>query len=155
EDRARYADAMAQAVQVNRVNHVVFLSSIGSHLGEGTGPIAMNRYVEATFTKATPNITLLRPSLFFENWAASVATARDQAILPNFLPPNRKIPQISTVDVGRFAAEALLHPSKGRSVLNLAGPEDYSPEDIADAFSAALGRHVTLQTHPTAAIEPA
>jgi hypothetical protein len=38
--------------------------------------------------------------------------------------------------------------------VELAGPEDYSPQDIAHAFAAALGKPVKLETHPLEAVIP-
>ena len=45
EQRQRM-DQAAEAVKVSGVPHVVFLSSIGAHLAEGTGPIQAARYGE-------------------------------------------------------------------------------------------------------------
>lgn len=36
----------------------------------------------------------------------------------------------------------------------MAGPEDYSPQDLAQAFSTALGKPVKLETHPLEAMVP-
>jgi hypothetical protein len=47
-----------------------------------------------------------------------------------------------------------LDPARGIRVLELAGPAEYSPEDIRVAFSTAFGKPVQLQTHPAEAIEP-
>jgi hypothetical protein len=38
--------------------------------------------------------------------------------------------------------------------VELAGPEDYSPQDIANAFAAVLGKPVKLETHPLDAVIP-
>ena len=61
---------------------------------------------------------------------------------------------ISTADIGRIAAGSLLDPARGRRVVELAGPEDYSPRDIARTFTAALGKPVKLDTHPLDAVVP-
>jgi uncharacterized protein YbjT (DUF2867 family) len=100
------------------------------------------------------NFTALRPSYFFENWASDVPGVVQQGVLHNFLTPDRKIPMIATVDVGRFAAASLLNPAKGRRVQEVAGPADYSPQDIANVFAEQLRKPVQLQTHPLAAVEP-
>ena len=52
-------------------------------------------------------------------------------VLPTFLTADRKIPMVATLDIGRTAAEALLHPAEGKKVIELSGPEDYSPLEIA------------------------
>ncbi len=45
-----------------------------------------------------------------------------------------------------------MKPARGRRVLELAGPEDYSPQDIAGVFSSALEKPVKLETHPLEAV---
>ena len=79
---------------------------------------------------------------------------RNQGVLHNFLTPERKIPMVSTADIGRIAAEYLTDPPHGRRVVELAGPEEYSPQDIAQTFGAALGKPVKLETHSLDAVIP-
>lgn len=45
DQRARM-DRAAEAVRKSGIGHVVFLSSIGGHIAEGTGPIRAARYGE-------------------------------------------------------------------------------------------------------------
>ena len=45
EQRQRM-DRAAEAVKASRIPHVVFLSSIGAHIPDGTGPIRAARYGE-------------------------------------------------------------------------------------------------------------
>jgi len=103
---------------------------------------------------AAKNLTILRAAYFFQNWAGGVDGVRNQGVLHNFLTPERKIPMISTADIGKIAAACLSDPARGRRVVELAGPEDYSPQDIAQAFAAAVGKPVKLETHPLDAVIP-
>jgi uncharacterized protein YbjT (DUF2867 family) len=153
-DRARFADALAKAVEASQIPHVVYLSSIGAQHSAGTGPIRNNHYAESILSAAARNLTILRPAFFLQNWAQSVEGVRTQGVLHNFLTPGRKMPMISTVDIGRIAAEALLDRAQGRRILELAGPEEYSPDDIAQLFSEKLGRPVCLETHSLDAVVP-
>lgn len=150
----RVADAVAKAVNDSGVPHVVFLSSVGAHLESGTGPIRVLQYAESRLTPVAKNLTLLRPTYFLENWAPALGVAEQSGVLPSFLTPNRKIPMIATKDIGRVAAESLVNPAQGRRVIELAGPEDYSPEDIAAIVASLLNRDVRLQTVPLSAAVP-
>lgn len=154
EDRKKISDALAKAVKASGLGHVVFLSSIGAHLPEGTGPIRIVRYGEQQLGAVVKNLTILRPPSFLENWAPVLGAAKAQGVLPSFLAPDRRIPMISTRDIGRIAAEQLIAGGQGRTVLELSGPEDYSPNDIASALGTILKRTVTVQHAPLSAVVP-
>ena len=150
----RVGDALAAAVKASGIPHVVLLSSVAGQHAQGTGPIRTLHHAESALSPAAKNLTILRAAYFLQNWASGVDSVRNQGVLHNFLTPERKIPMISTDDIGRIAAASLTEPARGRRVLELAGPEDYSPQDIAQAFSTALGKPVKLETHPVEAVVP-
>lgn len=153
DQRARM-DKAAAAVKKSGVPHVVFLSSIGGHIAEGTGPIRAARYGEQALGTAAMNLTVLRPSSFMENWAPSLGMVKDQGVLPTFIAPTAKIPMISTKDIGLVGAEQLLAGGKGRHIVELAGPEEYSPDQTADALSTILGKKVSTLHAPLSAVVP-
>jgi uncharacterized protein YbjT (DUF2867 family) len=148
------AEALGEAVKASGVGNVVFLSSIGAQHAEGTGPIRGLHHGEKVFAAAAKNVAFVRAAYFLQNWAPNLAGARADGVLHNFLTPDRKIPMVSVVDIGRVAARYLVEPANGRRVVELAGPEDYSPRDIAKALAAALGKPVKLETHPVEAAVP-
>lgn len=148
-------DALAAAVKSSGIPHVVLLSSIGAQHAHGTGPIRTLHHAESVIGPAARNLTIVRAGYFLQNWASGVEAVRNQGVLHNFQRPERKIPMLSTVDIGRVAAGYLTSPASGRRIVELAGPEDYSPQDIAQAFAAALAKPVKLETHPLDAVIPA
>jgi uncharacterized protein YbjT (DUF2867 family) len=148
EDRQRVADSIAKAVSESRLFHVVFLSSIGGHLDSGTGAVTVVHYLESALMRIANNITLLRPSYFMENWAPVLDIARNSGVLNTFLSPNRKISMTATRDIGRIAAECLQNPAHGRRIIEIAGPEDYSPEEIAVVVGSILHRDIHLEALP-------
>lgn len=154
DDRKQVVDALAQAVKASGIGHVVFLSSIGAHLPEGTGPIRVLRYGEQQLGAAAKNLTILRPPSFFENWAPVLGQAKTEGTLPSFIAPDRKIPMISTRDIGRLAAEQLIAGGRGRKVLELSGPENYSPNDVAAALGTILKRAISVRHAPLSAVVP-
>lgn len=148
EEQRRILDLVAQAVKESGVAHVVFLSSEGAQLPEGTGPILAERDAEARLGTVTKHVTFLRPAYFMENWEPVLGVAKEQGLLPTFIPPDLRIPMISTRDIGRIAAERLMAGPRGRQVLELSGPESYSPEQVAAALSQLFKRPVTAQPAP-------
>jgi uncharacterized protein YbjT (DUF2867 family) len=154
EDRRRTTDALATAVEVSGLPHVVFLSSIGAHLATGTGPIQALHYAERRLVAIARSLTILRAPYVMENCVPVLGAARIQGSLPSFFSPGRKIPMIATRDIGHMAAECLLDRCKGKRVLELLGPAEYSPEDVAKAVGRHLGREVSVQQLPLTAVVP-
>jgi uncharacterized protein YbjT (DUF2867 family) len=153
-DQQARMDRAAEAVRKSGIGHVVFLSSIGGQLPSGTGPIRAAHYGEGKLAGAAKHITILRPSSFMENWAPVIGAAKAQGVLPTFVAPQVKIPMISTRDIGRIGAEQLLAGGQGRRIVELAGPEEYSADQAAEALGAILGRQVVAQHAPLSAVVP-
>ena len=153
DQRARM-DCTADAVRKSGIGHVVFLSSIGGHIAEGTGPIRAARYGEQVLGGAVKNLTILRPCYFMDNWAPVLGAAKGQGVLPTFIAPQAMVPMISARDIGRVGAEQLIAGGKGKQIVELAGPEDYSPDQVAVALGQILGKSVTAQHAPLSAVVP-
>ena len=153
DQRARM-DCAAEAVRQSGVEHVVLLSSIGGHLHGGTGPIRAASYGEHALGCIAKRLTVLRPCYFMDNWAPVISAAKAQGILPTFIAPQAKIPMISTKDIGRIGAEQLIAGGHGKQIVEMAGPEEYSPDQAASALSQILGKMVTIQHAPLSAVVP-
>lgn len=153
-DQQARMDRTAEAVKKSGVSHVVYLSSIGGQLPRGTGPIRAVHYGEGKLTGVVTHLTILRPPSFMENWAPVIGMAKAQGILPTFVAPQVKIPTISTRDIGRIGAEHLLSGGQGRTVVELAGPEEYNADQAAEALGTILGKKVLTQHAPLSAVVP-
>jgi uncharacterized protein YbjT (DUF2867 family) len=153
DQRARM-DRAAEAVRKSGVSHVVFLSSVGAQTPTGTGPIQALRYGEQALGAVVKHITMLRPCYFMDNWAPMVAAAKAEGVLPTFIVPQAKIPMISTKDIGRIAAEHLIAGGQGKQIVEMVGPEEYSPEQVAAALGQILGKAVKAQHAPLSAVVP-
>ncbi|MBS0181178.1 MAG: NAD(P)H-binding protein [Nitrospira sp.] len=147
-------DHAAEAVQKSRAEHVVFLSSVGGHLSGGTGPIQALHYGELALGAVAKHITILRPCYFMDNWAPVIGAVKAGGVLPTFIAPQAKMPMISTKDIGRIAAEQLLAGGPDKQIVEMAGPAEYSPDEVASALGQILGRKVTPQHAPLSAVVP-
>jgi uncharacterized protein YbjT (DUF2867 family) len=74
--------------------------------------------------------------------------------LGSMLALDHAIPMIATEDIGRIAASLLLEGGRGQQVLALSGPRNYSPRHVARALSTLVGREITPELLPNAAIVP-
>jgi len=147
-------ERIAEAVRSSGIPHVVLLSSTAAHLPSGTGLIRILHAAEQAIRPAAKNLTILRPAYFLENWAPVLGQARENGVLPTFLTPGRPIATIATRDVGRAAARALTEPATGVRVIELAGPAELAPEDVAAAVGGILGRDVRVLGLPIEAAIP-
>ncbi|MDR4470440.1 MAG: NAD(P)H-binding protein [Nitrospira sp.] len=147
-DQQARMDRAAEAVKKSGVGHVVFLSSIGGQLPDGTGPIRAVHYGEEKLRGSAQHLTILRPSYFMENWAPVIGAAKAQGVLPTYIAPQVKVPMTSTKDIGRIGAERLIASGQGLQIVEMAGPEDYSPDQVASTLGEILGKTVTAQHAP-------
>ncbi|WP_309645450.1 NmrA family NAD(P)-binding protein [Phenylobacterium sp.] len=147
------ATALRTSAGAAGLERLVFLSSEGAHLPAGTGPILGSHFAEEILAGAIQHVTFLRPSFFQQNWRAVLGLAREQGILPSMLQPlDARRPQVATADIGETAA-ALLTETAPPMIVELAGPEDRSANDAAEAMAHALGRDVAAVPVPREAWE--
>ncbi len=83
-----------------------------------------------------------------------VPVARQQGVLPSFLPADFQMLSVAARDIGRIAADALLQPHTGVRVVEIEGPEPMTPRDVARALSTRLGREVRVVEAPLDAVVP-
>lgn len=86
--------------------------------------------------------TVINVGWFADNYMTSLGVAAQLGMLPLPVGSATNAP-ISNEDIGRVVAGVLADPSTyAGQMLRPTGPEVLSPEQIADAFGAALGRKV-------------
>lgn len=153
----RVGEAIAQALTVTKVQRVVNLSSVGAHLATDTGPINGLRLHEERLNKLTlKSLTHLRPSYFMENVLFGLGLIKNDGIYGSPLLPQQKFAQVATDDIATRAADLLLDLThQGRRVVELLGPEDLSPEQMADRISALMGKKIPYVQFPYEAAERA
>jgi len=153
EDNARLARSIAAAVKAAKLPHVVLLSSAGAQHPDGTGPIKGLHYAEKQLAATGAAVTAVRASYFQENWGASLG-ALAQGILPTFVRKDVRYPQVATQDIGRTVASALVEGGRGTTAIELAGPRDYTAEDVAAALSKLTGKTIPAVDAPLDAVVP-
>jgi uncharacterized protein YbjT (DUF2867 family) len=98
-------EAIVQAIRGSGVRSVVFLSSIGADLADGTGPIAgLHAQEERLRLLQGVNVLILRPGAFFENFRAALHLIKSQGINGGAVAPDLRMPMIATRDIGDVAA---------------------------------------------------
>jgi uncharacterized protein YbjT (DUF2867 family) len=153
-ERAQLLESVVSTIAAAKVPHVVFLSSIGAHQPSGTGIIQSVTVGEKALRTAGVVSTFVRAAYFVENWGAVIPVAKQDGVLPSFLPGDLQVPMVSTADIGSLIAEALLDGPRGERVLELAGPSDPTPKQVAATLSKILNKPVQLVEPPLEAVVP-
>lgn len=76
-----------------------------------------------------------------ENWKPLAGQAKEKGILPSVWTADKKIPMVTTADVGAAIAKYLVSETNDK-IINIAGPEDLSPNDVAAALASTFGKTV-------------
>jgi NAD(P)H dehydrogenase (quinone) len=135
--------ALHKALSSASPERVVYLSSIGSEQTSGLGLITSTHLLEEQLGSLPIPSAFLRAGWFMENCAWDVPNARDKGKFFSYLHPlNRKFPLVATNDIGRTGATVLLQQWSGNRYIEVAGPCEYSPLDIAEELTSAVNRNV-------------
>jgi NAD(P)H dehydrogenase (quinone) len=142
---AAYHASLAKALP----KKAVYLSSIGAEQTSGLGLITSSHLLEQTLGDLPIAHAFLRAGWFMENHAWDVTTAQSEGkIFSNLYPLDRKFSLVATADIGKAGADVLRQEWKGTRHIEVAGPDQYSPNDIALALSSALGRTIEAVVVP-------
>lgn len=122
------------------VSRVVTLSSMGAHIGEGTGPILGLRNLEERLDELECVAAVhLRPAFFMENLMAGIPRIRADRTHGAGISPDIPVPMIATRDVADVAATLMAAEFSGKSRRELLGPRDYTMEEATRIVGNALG----------------
>lgn len=130
------------AVKENDIKHVVLISSIGAHLGNGAGIIDGVADMEAYFSELKHvNVLSLRPTYFMENVLSQVGTIKQMNMMGSPVHGDLKFPMVASKDIADVAAKRLLSLNfRGHSVEYILGPRDISYNEIAQIIGNAIGK---------------
>jgi len=107
-------DAAVAAIRDSGIKRVVFLSSLGAELEQGTGPVKGLHDVEQKLSWIIGvNITILRPGYFMENTLGSIPLIKQKGINGGSIAADKKIAVIATRDIAEAAANLLGEGSPG------------------------------------------
>lgn len=112
------------------------------------------RDAETIFSRAKAAVSVVRAAYLMENWGGSLQ-AVEQGVLPTFLLAEKAIPMVATRDIGTAAARLLAEGGNGKRVIELAGPREYTPRDVAAAVERIVGKQIVAQQAPEEAMAPA
>lgn len=139
--QAAIGEAIAGAVEVNQVGHVVNLSAQGAELSEGTGPVLGMYDQERRLDAITGvNVIHLRPAYFMENLLAAVGMIGRMRMYGTSIRPDVAFPMVATRDIATAAVERLIaRDFAGSQVQLLLGPADLTMAEATRVIGDAVG----------------
>lgn len=148
-DHLLMLEALKSAIIGSGVKKVVYLSSVGGQLSEGTGAIKKLYDMEQAFADLPVPAAGIRAAWFMENYTGAIAHAAETGYLGSFLNPTSfAIPMIAAGDIGKLGAELLQQTWDGKRIIELEGPCRYAADDVALILSTYLKLPVTAQPIP-------
>lgn len=140
-------NSLLQALKNIHVEKIVVQSTMGAQKGKSIGDLGILHELEQGVARLGQPYSIIRPAYFMSNWANLLTQVIKQSELTSFYPADLKIPMVAPQDIGNLAAE-LMTKTNTPIINNIEGPETYSPNDVAIAFSEALNKKVKVTVVP-------
>ncbi|WP_434714803.1 NmrA family NAD(P)-binding protein (plasmid) [Rhizobium sp. YTUHZ045] len=136
---------LLEAIEGSGLEKVVAQSTMGAQPGEQCGDLNVLYELEAGLRNQPIPASIIRAAYYYSNWDAMVGPVTKDGVLSTMLPADLRLPMVAPEDLGRVAARLLQEPIEQIGIYAVEGPERYSPNDVAAAFAAALGRAVRVE----------
>jgi len=131
-----------EAVKANSIKNIVFLSSVGAHMGKETGPVDGLSVAEWHLSQLKDvNLLIVRPSYFYYNLMGMIPMIKNMNIMgSNFGSSKEKLVLTATSDIAEVVTNELLKLKfKGHTIRYIASDERH-PKEIAEILSKAVGK---------------
>ena len=138
-----------EAIKSQGVKRVVGVSSLGREFGENAGLLSAAFVMDEMIESTGVSYRALRMPFFMENLLNQVEAIRGQGMFILANSGERKLATVATSDVAAAAAKLLLDDAwSGQEGVTVVGPDDLSPNDMAQVMSEVLDRRVRFQQIP-------
>jgi uncharacterized protein YbjT (DUF2867 family) len=145
EERRTIA-AILTAVRGSGLDKLVGESTFGAQPGERCGDLNTLWELEQGLAAQPIPYAINRGAYYFSNWATNLPEVREKGVLRTMFEADFELPMVTPEDLGRHAAALMTDDRTG--TFQIEGPRRYTPQDVADAFAAALARPVRVETIP-------
>ncbi|KQR91062.1 hypothetical protein ASG01_14325 [Chryseobacterium sp. Leaf180] len=142
----KVTEAGVAAVKENKIKKVVLISSLGATTAPNLGTVSYCASMEVAFDQLQASVLALRPGYFMENFLLQAEEIKTKGKFSFPYSEDHDIPFISTDDIGDAAARYLLDETwAGKWKLNLMGPENITPKEIAARLTASLNKPIRYE----------
>lgn len=135
-----------EAIVSQGIKRVVFVTSLGHELGQNAGLLTAAFVMDDLIVSTGVSYRALRMPFFLENLLNQVESIKGQGVffMANF--SDRQLATVATTDIAETAAKLLLDDSwSGQDSVPVVGPDELSPNEMAQIMSEVLDRPVHFQ----------
>ena len=144
----QFARAAGQ-VASDRGVRVVGVTSLGHGYRGEAGLLSAALAMDEQFTATGVHYRALALPFFMENLLRQAGAMAEQGTFSMANAADRPLPAVATRDVAAAAVALLLDDSwSGQSRVPLVGPDNLTPDEMADVISEAIGRTVRYRRTP-------
>jgi uncharacterized protein YbjT (DUF2867 family) len=130
---------------------VVGVSTLGHGYQGKAGLLSAALAMDALIESTGAAYRALAMPFFMENLLRQAEAIKEQGVFSMANTADRPLPAVATRDVAAVAAALLLDPSwSGQASVPVAGPDDLTPDDMAEVISETLGRTIRYRQIPVA-----
>src|SRR5689334_15511169 len=141
------AASLVEALKNSNAEKVVVESTLGAQPGYNIGDFGVLYELEQKVAQLSYPYSIIRPAYYMSNWVEQLPAIKETGELISFYPVDLKFPMVAPPDIGELAAHLMM--ANNTPIINsIHGPELYSPGDVAEAFSKALGKNVKVKVIP-------
>ena len=141
EKRAPLAIATAEAAKSAGVKHIVVVSIFAAdHVDNAFG--SQFHQIESAVKDLGVPYTILRLPLFYDNFFGLKDEIKSHSSISSPVDPTKPFASIASEDAGKAGAVILADPSKHVNKTYKLVSDRHTYNDLATAFSAALGREI-------------
>ena len=141
QEERQSVQVLIDAVKNSDLKKIVAASTYGAQPGEELGDLSVLYELEQKLAKTNLPHEIIRGAYYYSNWDMSLASARAEGKIYTFFPVDFRLPMVAPADIAVLAAKRLVSDDI-ISMHYIEGPQHYSPQDVADAFSQVLGKDV-------------
>ncbi|WP_149194412.1 NmrA family NAD(P)-binding protein [Luteimonas suaedae] len=148
EAEHRSVRAIVAALEGSGLEKVVAESTYGAQPGRRIGDLGILHEFERLLSRQPIAVEVIRAAYYISNWDGAVDPAREEGRLDTMIPADFRLPMVAPEDIGEVAAGLMIDDAAGQGPHYVEGPARYTPADVAQAFSHALGRDVEVRAVP-------
>lgn len=137
--------SILEALKNSAITKVVAESTYGAQPGDGIGDLGVLHEMEVGLKELGIPSIIIRAAYYMSNWDNFLESARRDGVITSFYPADFKLPMVAPVDLGKVAANLLTREDDRTGTIYVEGPERYSANDVAQAFSKYLNRPVSVK----------
>lgn len=152
EERKTAKSIITALKQLEEHKRVVVESTLGNQQGDHIGDLGVLYELEEEIKKLPHDYRIIRPAYYMSNWRMSLAEAKKSKTITSFYPADFKFPMVAPDDIAILAAK-LMTAEKADQINPIEGPEEYSPNDVANAIAEIISKPVELKVIPEEAWE--